>query len=385
MHDPITDEEAILENMRKNVEEVTLMPNHCINARDELQGFWMRVCANTEATSLCVNRTMFFGHTMFECVSSDHVINQDVVRLMGQDNVPQMHKFLASFNHKNCATFDCIPQNTDAVLATNDHQHFKVSYAKGKRSVDCKSWQPDCPQRVGLYHAMVRGYQKDMRQHKLFIVVSGGCSKCCDMFYNLMMDVGDQWTAAETYESEEVWWLRKACQRARCMIASRLAKQFGLVIKEYIDNHSYNPTPIAIPNVDTMEHNISRDDGYVNVYNHCCETNTSANGVLCQMNPTEGYWLFRGNTRSSVKSTNFGTLDGIPVFPTNAPLYKPGNGSPSFVTGGDNRLVVRASERAKNTVYQCYDEHMMRELQQMGWNRDHGVVELMPIIVGCGE
>ena len=98
----------------------------------------------------------------------------------------------------------------------------QVSYARGKRAVDSKRWRPEVPQVVGLYHAMVRGFQKDIRQHKLFIGVSGGCSKCCDAFYNLMLDVGSEWTAKEVAESEEAWWLRKACQRSRCMIAKQV-------------------------------------------------------------------------------------------------------------------------------------------------------------------
>ena len=39
---------------------------------------------------------------------------------------------------------------------------------------------------------------------------------------------------------DQVWWLRKACQRARCMVASRTARKFGLKILEHIDVHSYD-------------------------------------------------------------------------------------------------------------------------------------------------
>ena len=91
--------------------------------------------------------------------------------------------------------------------------------------MDSKRWQPEPPQVVGLYHAMVRGFQKDIRQHKLFIGVSGGCSKCCDDFYNLMLDVGGEWTAKDVAQSEEAWWLRKACQRSRCMVAKQVSRR----------------------------------------------------------------------------------------------------------------------------------------------------------------
>jgi hypothetical protein len=65
----------------------------------------------------------------------------------------------------------------------------QVSYARGKRAVDSKRWRQEVPATMGLYHAMVSWYQKDCRQHKISIGVSGGCAKCSDKFYNLMLDV----------------------------------------------------------------------------------------------------------------------------------------------------------------------------------------------------
>ena len=385
-HALVPDEQATIDTMTQNAEAIDLLPTHCINSKNEMQGFRLKVCADAKGSALCVNRTMFFGHSLFECYSADNIINQDVVRLMGRDNVADMQELMDSFNHREVATLGCIPQNTDALMSS-DLMSVNVSYASGRRYVDSKPWRPDQPLRMGLYHAMVRGYQKDNRQHKLFVAVSGGCSKCCDMFYNLLMDVGDQWTAKEVFDSEEVWWLRKACQRARCMVASQVAQKFGLTIQEYNDTHSYNTQKIAVPTVDTIEHNIVSSDGYVSITNHCSEVSLHQNGLLCAMHPVEGYWLFRGNTRSSTKVTNFGSLHScnFGVFPTNAPRYKIGYGSPSYVGGHDNRLIVRSAPVSKDHVYQCFDEHFLRTLSDMGWNRDHGVVELMPIIVGVSE
>jgi hypothetical protein len=241
---------------------------------------------------------------------------------------------------------------------------------------------------MGLYHAMVRGYQKDCRQHKLFIGVSGGCPKCSDEFYNLMLDVGGDWSCKEVADSEEVWWLRKASQRARCMVASRLARTFGLKILEQTDVHSYDQEAIGVPTVDTTEHDVVLKGNKVHLYNACCDTSTLHNGVLCQMNPSEGYWLFRGSPRSSSRSTSFGSMFGHAsgVFPTHTPEYKVTLGSPSYLQGLDTKVVTRwrsqPRARAGGTVYQCFDEAFMRNLEGMGWNRDHGVVELVPIVVG---
>jgi hypothetical protein len=386
LHD---DEVATLSAMHG--EEIRLMPTHCINLDNQLEGFRQKVSDTDPGSTLCIHRNMFFGHSIFECVAEDELINADVVRLLAQDNATQLTELLRDLDAAAMgyeASFDCVPDNSDAV-AMSHGSDVRISYARGKRAVDSRRWMPEVPQAVGLYHAMVRGYQKDSRQHKLFIGVSGGCAKCSDSFYNLMIDVGDQWTAREVANSEEVWWLRKACQRARCKVASIVAKRFGLVIREQVDVHSYDHDLIGIPTTDTVEHDIVLKAETVQLYNACCDTSALHNGILCQMNPAEGYWLFKGNPRSSTRTTSFGTMfaHNCEVFPTHSPVYHKSLGNPSCVQGYDSRLVVRnkSTRRGKGekTVYQCFDEPFMRKLEDMGWNRDHGVVELVPIVVGC--
>ena len=61
------------------------------------------------------------------------------------------------------------------------------------------------PERIGLYHAYIRGFNRDVRSHRLFIVCSGGMNKASDAFCNLVIDVGAKSTAWEVCESEEAW------------------------------------------------------------------------------------------------------------------------------------------------------------------------------------
>jgi hypothetical protein len=74
------------------------------------------------------------------------------------------------------------------------------------------------------------------------------------------------------------------------------------------------------------------------------------------------------------------------VFPIHTPQYVRAFGSPSCVQGLDSRTMTRAKSTRKSksdrSVYQCFDEVFVRKLEEMGWNRDHGVLELMPIVVG---
>ena len=68
-------------------------------------------------------------------------------------------------------------------------------------------------------------------------------------------------------------------------------------------------------------------------------------------------------------------------------MYARGFGNPSCVQGVDTKIVTRAKSaprtKSDKAIYQCFDEAFMRKLEEMGWNRDHGVVELVPIVVGC--
>jgi len=80
----------------------------------------------------------------------------------------------------------------------------------------------------------------------MFLICSGGLEKACDAFCNLLIDVGDKWTAKEVAESEEAWWLRRACQRGRCRLIERLASAFGVRVQSIqvkIDKLIATPIP----------------------------------------------------------------------------------------------------------------------------------------------
>jgi hypothetical protein len=61
--------------------------------------------------------------------------------------------------------------------------------------VDSQHWTPEVPERIGIYHAYIRGFNRDIRTHRLFIVCSGGMARASDQFCNMVIDVGKSWTA----------------------------------------------------------------------------------------------------------------------------------------------------------------------------------------------
>ena len=188
-----------------------------------------------------------------------------------------------------------------------------------------------------------------------------------------------------------MWWLRKASQRARARVAFLTAEHFGLQISSTVDLCSYDSVRIGVPVVDTIEFNIQvGDNDTIEFYSACCDTTAVQNGIVLRMQPSEGYWIFRGAQKSSAKLTNFGAMFGSKsicgVFPTRSAFYKKLQGSPSSVHGLDTEIIVRKASaprvKADGYVFQCFDERFLSNLSRMQWDRNSGVIELVPVVVG---
>lgn len=248
------------------------------------------------------------------------------------------------------------------------------------RTIDSKDWSPEVPDSIGIYHAYLRGYNRDVRAHKMFIVCSGGLEKACDAFCNLLIDVGDKWTAREIADSEEAWWLRKACQRGRCRLIKQLADAFGLRVQTIQDIQAHSPASVAVPLTDTLEHDVARHGDVVSVYNGCCDTTKPFNGILARMHPAEGYWLFRGANRGGGFGSTFGDRRVCGAFPVAQPRVD--RAQSVSVQAGSECLVRLSARQERAERYMCFDEAYFKTLERMQWDRDNGFVELMPIVVG---
>ena len=121
-------------------------------------------CASgASGAALPISRRMFFGHAAAECAEGEDTI----LRLMSQReaNARTMRAFLEGVERGSPrALLDCMPDNTDA------HTRHGLMQGTGLRTVDCKAWAPEVPESIGIYHAYLRGYNRDVRAHKLFIV-----------------------------------------------------------------------------------------------------------------------------------------------------------------------------------------------------------------------
>lgn len=372
-----------------------IMPTHHISPQGDLMGFKYECNAQRTGDILPVVRTMFFGHTAVECIDDDAAI----MRLMADPakNKERMLSFLRLLSENEMpAELDCIPDNATALTNRG------LLQATDLRSVDCKPWNPEPPETIGFYHAYMRGYNRDVRTHKLFIVCSGGCNKAADEFCNLLIDVGQRWTAGEVADSEEAWWLRRACQRARNRLIKMLADEFGMRVPSVEDvlahplsgingdstprrttRQENKPVLMAVPTTDTIEHDLIHHDTHtVMVMNSAIDTTKVTNGILCRMHPSEGYWLFRGAPRGTgVHGAMFGNHRICGAFPTRSPIVTQKH--PNAVAAQDRAYVVRLEDKTHPpSSFMCFDEAFFKNLELMQWNRDNGYVELIPIIVG---
>ena len=364
------DEEATCKSMveREPSAQLTVMPTHHIDEFGSLNGFKFECAGDAKGSCLPISRRMFHGHTLSECSDGEEAI----LRLMsnGEGNRATMRGFMERVRGECCAgTLECIPENGHA---TDD--------TKGVlRTVDCKRWTPNVPETIGVYHAYLRGYNRDVRAHKLFVGCSGGLETASDAFCNLMIDVGAKWTAREVCDSMETWWLRKASHRARCGLIHGAAQAFGLSVPHMQDIQAHSSSTLAMACTDTVEHDMSYSSatGAVSIFNGCCDTTQPFNGMVSRMHPGEGMWLFRGASRGGGLGSTYGSRRVCGAFPTSQPRVDRAESMAAPASGAVVSLTPKKAER-----YMCFDEAYFRTLERMQWDRDNGYIELIPIVVG---
>lgn len=396
---PLTKEEhetckSLLEQDKGS--DMIVMPTHGINEHGSFQGFTFSAPKGVSSAMVPLTHRTFHGHTATECSHNSGPVNQDVIRLLSnidkcKSKMLKLIQSIDQFPASERCSLDCMPENIDAVIA-NESGKTSMGAVCRARAVDSKRWLPEVPVCMGLYHAYTRGFNRDNREHKLFIVVSGGCTKASDEFYNLMLDVGGKTSVDEMHDSQEAWWLRKACYRSRCHLIRMLAETFDLRINQVADIHAYDDTSMAVSTIDTLTNDIQRlRNGNITVFNECCNTTSSRNGILCSMNPAEGYWLFKGPTNYSQGCYSYGGVFGsqeicgampsttfhVPYTQGKVPVMHT-----STVRKHPDNVIQLSSERSNRRRYMVFDEKYMKNLEAMEWNRDNGVVELMPIVVG---
>ena len=262
---------------------------------------------------------------------------------------------------------------------------------------------------MGIYHAYTKGFNRDSRAHKLFLVASGGCGQLCDTYFNLTVDVRYNMTVRSVLDSDETWYLRRVNQRNNARILYRVASELGLIVPVITDACSANEedSETVSPTTETVLYDIVKQkNNRVSYFSNCVDTLCCRNGILCGMHHSEGVWLFKGpvatNTTMMHYGGPFGNSDLQTSFPVSMCPFRsnytwnsrsvPGSqvalGKPCFVTSTDCSAIARLDRNANlieapvTDKYTYIDEAYTKMLEDdCKWNRDNGIVQLMPLAV----
>lgn len=363
-----------------------LLPNHHIDKDGELRGYVFLSHLDDMAQVLPFNKRMFDMIALYECspgVGEDSIFHADALRMI--NNVPDYRERLREYvqsleaDTRAPAGFDCIP---DSENLSRFSQH----------PPDQRTWKESIPDKIGIYHAFTRSNTKDKREHKLFIVIAGCLHHACEELQNLWHDCREHYKCRDVLESEEVQWLRGATLRNHNRIASDVARFCDLRVKRVID--SEDPTGqqrMVLPTTFSYKSDCSVNlrAQKARVVDGGCFLDTDSNGVLFEMFASEGFWLFQGpkdlSDIKNVYGSQFNHNKVYPCFPTQSVRYH----ARFPMKDARNSVRVLAKNRGSGVIqpdaadYEEYlfpDETFFRHLQALGFNRNDGVLNLMPII-----
>jgi hypothetical protein len=455
---PLTHDETVTYHsmiQRDENAEVFIMPNHRIDETGSLRGFRLVVDKDSDCVHLPITREMFMGTTCVECDPGDRDIHPDVIRLLNnptnvKECILKMLEKIASHKPSEMVSMDHMPVYGDAevvavtlddnctgrerseILLENLIAERIGHHSTTMRGRDSRLWKCDMPTSVGVYHAHVRSRDSGRRHHKMFIVVSGGCRRASEQFYNMNLDLLGNARASEMESCEEAWWLRRISTRSRCRMIQMVADALDLCVPTAGDIFDFeDDTSLPVYTTDTLDHNISEtDDGRIALFNECCDSTSISNGIMCKQHPTEGVWIFQGSHQSAIGTlSNFGGVFGhqerCGAFPTgtftlyedtyqqqNHPNLNRGHkfnndrGTDQQETQNhflhDIRLNLYKEKPSNHVVYYNAitgketaednidwennphfvktDEAFLKHLESHDWNREYQIIQLIPII-----
>jgi hypothetical protein len=368
---------------------VKLLPNHHMNEDLELAGFHFTCNASDLASVMPVPKTLFACTAMYEVRSSEGcAFNTCVLRVLAEQAKARaaLEGVVARLRAHECREapgFDCIADEAD-----DEPVEGVLAFLTHCRS-DRRTWAEQLPATVGLYHAFVRKSTKDRIEHKLFIVVSGSLAYADEELFRAWQDSCASTTCAQFALAEETEWLRAATIRNLNRVAAMVAEALELPVTCVIDTEDPSRTKRAAhPTTVTFEHDIWLDTerNAVHMVNSGCFVERSENGVLFRMNAGEGFWLYPGpsdNASGQPYGSVFNSSERCSTFPTTTVKYHGKFGARGAVVScrrSDNTTLLYEEEDTGVHTSLFPEEHFFRKCAELGFNRNFGIVHLMPLI-----
>ena len=177
-------------------------------------------------------------------------------------------------------------------------------------------------------------------------------------------------------------------------MAARVADTLGLPVRCFIDTddptghkRSAHPSTVSMKSDIEIDLNTRR----VHLVDGGCFMHKSHNGILLDMHCNEGYWIWSGPPDTASQNT-FGTIFDYPgtntCFPTTTFKYHskfPARGTvvSSAVQSNKDTLYERAEQVQIETLFPT--ENFMKVCERLGFNRNHDIVHVMPILKYVSE
>jgi hypothetical protein len=371
-----------------------LLPNHHMNEELELAGFHFTCNASDLASVMPVPKTLFACTAMYEVRASEgSAFNACVLHVLAKQEETRaaLEGVVARLRGHECREapgFDCIADE-----AEDERVEGVLSFLTHCRT-DRRTWAEQVPSKVGLYHAFVRKSTKDRMEHKLFIIVSGSLAHADEELFRAWQDSCTNTTCAQFVSAEETEWLRAASVRNLNRVAAMVAEALELPVMCVIDTEDPTRTKRAAhPTTVTFENDIllDTDRNCVHLVNGGCFVERSENGVLFRMNSSEGYWLFCGptdNASGQPYGSVFNSSERSSCFPTKTVQYNDkfaARGAVVSCKRSDNAMLLYDEEDTGVYVSLFPEEQFLRNCTALGFNRNNGIIHLMPILTYASQ
>lgn len=190
----------------------------------------------------------------------------------------------------------------------------------------------------------------------------------------------------------------------RCRLLADCAAHFGIQVALLKDTKSscMQQPDMAVSTIDTVTHDLVMSPDKVCVFDGCTPVTNIKNGMLCSMHPSEGFWIFQGiHNRAQGGTSPYGmgwTMHPHAAMPTSVirsltRQHTARETGYAVVTSSDASFITRINpvtqkqaQPEKNAVYQFFDHSALTFMcGKLGWPRDRGIVELIPIVVGLSS
>ena len=390
--------------------KLTVMPNHALNLEGELEGFVFECAVDDSASVMPLTKSSFFTTAIYECLQDSSSSFQHLTMNMAATTAKLteiMREIESSQHDTEHLKFDCMPELDPSI----DSQHtFK----------DQRVWRENTPAKIGIYHCFMRTTAQNMREHKIFIVVSGYCRHASEELHNMWLDARHDITAGQFMGCAEIDWLRKATLRHHSRLAARVAQGLNLNVRFIEDVNAVDRVCMLLPSTSCVGRDLALVGGRVLVSSDAALMDTCKSGLIFDCFASEGFWVFMGPRDTGsyrMFGNEFQVTGRYQGFPTKTVSYNklfPPREKTNIVTpyrrhsASAFHTVVQDSVSHMDTVSHMDKEQAVQNvlysnpstgitcfmfphagfvnvLSQLGFNQNDGIINLMPIISYCDD